>query len=351
MNRGRTGASAQLAALRRILADLFPRETDQRRFVADAGLRAATIGFEASAENTWFNILQRAQQTVGIEAVLRLALASDEGQGNPDLLRFEAGIDLAPLPAPDIKMVQWQGPMGAARTLEKIIGSVSTLVPVSFLALGLERARSVALVKLPDSTSGSGFLIKLPFVASSPTSSVVDDLFVTNHHVLPDANAARAATLLFDYERATSGLTRAPTEVSLAPERFFATSEIDDWTIVATQPGTAACWGAIPLLPVEDLRAGARVNIIQHPGGGEKKLSYLANEVVYVGGDRVQYLTDTEPGSSGSPVFDLQWRLVALHHSGGYMPEPGTSSERTFLRNEGITIDAIVRGLTAAQGG
>ena len=45
--------------LRRVLALLYPRETDQRRIVTDAGLPEAAFGFEASADNTWFNILRR----------------------------------------------------------------------------------------------------------------------------------------------------------------------------------------------------------------------------------------------------------------------------------------------------
>jgi V8-like Glu-specific endopeptidase len=30
----------------------------------------------------------------------------------------------------------------------------------------------------------------------------------------------------------------------------------------------------------------------------------------------VRYAVNTEPGTSGSPVFDKDWRLVALHHLG-----------------------------------
>lgn len=335
MSEGRAWSLQDLVALRRVLADLFPRELDQRRFVADLGLPAGTIAFDPSAENAWFAILQRARQTLGIEALLQHALTTDEGRNSHDLRRIAEGGTLALLPAPDIKALGWRGASGA-RQLEKILGEVSTLVPVSFLALGLERARSVALVRLPDSVSGSGFLI-------------ADDLFVTNHHVVGDREQARAARLVFAFERTTTGLAREGMEVGLVPERFFATSEQDDWTVVATEPGTVARWGALSLAPAEGLSVGVRVNIIQHPGGGEKKLSYLANQVVHVGGDRVQYLTDTEPGSSGSPVFDLQWRLVALHHSGGYLPEPGSTSSRTFLRNEGILIDAVVKGLAAAR--
>jgi len=61
----------------------------------------------------------------------------------------------------------------------------------------------------------------------------------------------------------------------------------------------------------------------------------------------VQYLTDTLPGSSGSPVFDKDWRLVALHHSGGWIPEPG-SRDRVF-RNQGIHVDRVIEVLNQAH--
>ena len=68
---------------------------------------------------------------------------------------------------------------------------------------------------------------------------------------------------------------------------------------------------------------------------------------MFVGEGRVQYLTDTLPGSSGSPVFDKDWRLVALHHSGGWITEPG--SKETFYRNEGIHVDRVGEVLRAAR--
>ncbi|MGE0727561.1 MAG: hypothetical protein AB7O92_04330 [Acidimicrobiia bacterium] len=39
-------------------------------------------------------------------------------------------------------------------------------------------------------------------------------------------------------------------------------------------------------------------------------------------------------------MFDDQWNLVALHHSGGWIPEPSTSS--THFRDEGVLISGIV---------
>ncbi|MEZ4298667.1 MAG: hypothetical protein R3B70_27200 [Polyangiaceae bacterium] len=62
------------------------------------------------------------------------------------------------------------------------------------------------------------------------------------------------------------------------------------------------------------------MNIIQHPGRPEAAL-LLSQHGDVRGEGRVQYLTDTLPGSSGSLVFDKDWRLVALHQSGGWIPE------------------------------
>jgi Trypsin-like peptidase domain len=101
------------------------------------------------------------------------------------------------------------------------------------------------------------------------------------------------------------------------------------------------------MLPLRraSVQTGDHVNIIQHPGGGLKQISLFANVVVFVGGGRVQYLTDTLPGSSGSPVLNANWNVVALHHSGGWLIEPNTGSKTTYYRNEGIMIDRIIDGL------
>jgi hypothetical protein len=58
--------------------------------------------------------------------------------------------------------------------------------------------------------------------------------------------------------------------------------------------------------------------ILQHPRGAALKLALDNRAVIGLtgAGRRVRYRTNTEPGSSGSPVFDQNWNLVALHHSG-----------------------------------
>jgi V8-like Glu-specific endopeptidase len=50
----------------------------------------------------------------------------------------------------------------------------------------------------------------------------------------------------------------------------------------------------------------------------------------------VDYEVDTEPGSSGSPVFNNRWELVALHSRAG-----------TGQFNKGVAISAIADDLPA----
>ena len=55
---------------------------------------------------------------------------------------------------------------------------------------------------------------------------------------------------------------------------------------------------------------------------------------------RVRYTTRTEPGSSGSPCFDIDWNLVALHHSGD--PKYAQFKVKPDW-NEGIPFATIMR--------
>lgn len=56
--------------------------------------------------------------------------------------------------------------------------------------------------------------------------------------------------------------------------------------------------------------------ILQHALGGPLQLGIGQVTAVSVQHPRIFYSTNTEPGSSGSPAFTMDWQLVALHHSG-----------------------------------
>lgn len=67
-------------------------------------------------------------------------------------------------------------------------------------------------------------------------------------------------------------------------------------------------------LQLSDL-LGEPINIIQHPKGREKEIVVYNNRVQEIYSEFIQYETDAEPGSSGSPLLNSQWQLVGIHHS------------------------------------
>ena len=62
----------------------------------------------------------------------------------------------------------------------------------------------------------------------------------------------------------------------------------------------------------------------------------------------VHYRAPTEGGSSGSPVFDDQWDLIALHHGGGNGLKRLDGQAGFYDANEGIYIQRIFDAVRAA---
>jgi V8-like Glu-specific endopeptidase len=320
--------SSILTELRKLLAALYPTEPDQRRLAAEAKLTVGAIPFGSSAYNNWHQILQHAKNNRGVVPLLALAL--EEFPDNEQLARLAEG---QPSRFVDGGPFAWQGPANGRALLEQVVSGKASLVHVSHLALGLERARAVAKIVRADGGSGTAFLVE-------------GDRLVTNHHVLPDAESAARGTAIFNFQKAAAGYDEPAEALKLEPERCFKTSSADDFTVVGVSGAAVSRWGRIELKPSRVVR-GDRVNIIQHPGGGPKQLGLSFDVVAFVGSGRLQYLTDTLPGSSGAPVFDSQWNLVAVHHSGGWLVEPGSSEKRVYFRNEGILVERLIGQLGA----
>ena len=95
------------------------------------------------------------------------------------------------------------------------------------------------------------------------------------------------------------------------------------------------------------LMPGSPLFIVQHLQGSPLQLALDTNAVrsVNANGTRVTYRTNTLPGSSGSPCFDQNWELVALHHSG----DPNFGVAHTPDYNEGILFTAIMALLRQRQ--
>jgi V8-like Glu-specific endopeptidase len=316
-----------LTALNYVLANLYPLTRDSFRIVSAAGIPITHVAFQDKAIDNWFEILSVADKRDKVLEIVKAALK--DYPDDPTLIQAEKG-ELTPDKGPVVdKDVNWKGDL-SADTVEKLMGAQSTLLPITFLEVGLQRAHSVARVRLGNGTLGTGFLID-------------NNIFVTNHHVIQTVEQAKDAIIQFNYQKAATGLDLEPVSFHFDPDSGFKTSKADDWTLVRMKEDANADWGAIKIEQV-DVTKTQWVNIIQHPSGGPKQIALYNNIVAYADEKRVQYLTDTLPGSSGSPVFDSQWRPVALHHSGGWIVEPGT--KKHVFRNEGININLVLAGLT-----
>jgi S1-C subfamily serine protease len=302
-----------------LFASLYPTAREATGVARRAGLPIQFIEAEGAAIIVWSSILGEARKR-GMMAAIEEVVREDY----PGLVISSATPRAGPLAQPRF--------LGPLIDYEKITGAQSTLLPISFLALGMQRARSVMRVACGDKSYGSGFLIDR-------------NLVVTNHHVLRSPSEAAGAHVDFGYELTERGTIREPVSFKLNPALGFHTSEEDDWTVVRVDTDANRDWGAIPLPSTsETVKAEEFVNIIQHPGGGPKQIALYHNVVVFADESRVQYLTDTMRGSSGSPVFDSSWRLVAIHHAEVKRP----ATKQALFCNQGIAMRAFLAGLEKA---
>jgi len=231
--------------------------------------------------------------------------------------------------------------------LERVIGR-RDFADISFLERALAVSRTVAFVRIGRGGSGTGFMV-------SPR------LLMTNNHVLSSTANAADSEAIFDFQLDRLGAPMATRRFALLPNEFFATDEGLDFTLVAVSEtakdgGKLSAYGWNKLYGEQGKAVkDDPVNIIQHPLGQPKQLVLRSNRVVALPDKTpfIHYETDTEPGSSGSPAYNDQWEVIALHHAG--VPEldeddnPVSDSQGRikWVANEGIRVSSLVKAITA----
>ena len=231
--------------------------------------------------------------------------------------------------------------------LERIIDS-SELAPTAFLRKGARKSRAVGRIAIIENGVlvgyGTGFRVSR-------------DLVLTNEHVLESWQAAQSSFIEFDFETEDMYAPPNPVKVQFDISKFFYNNAQLDFALVGLRSIDMAGnpLGDRPWIPLvrESGKAliGERVNIIQHPGGRPQEISVRANKVVDRFDNFLHYVTDTQGGSSGSPVLNDQWILAALHHAG--VPKKDglgnhlydTYGNPVWAANEGVRISSIVAHL------
>jgi hypothetical protein len=100
-------------------------------------------------------------------------------------------------------------------------------------------------------------------------------------------------------------------------------------------------------LPTVNSSPPQKIYVIGHPNGGTLQISFQDNMLLdHDKISKIHYRTPTEGGSSGSPVFNQQWDLIALHHAGSTAMPRLNGFLGTYEANEGIWIQAIANKMT-----
>lgn len=213
--------------------------------------------------------------------------------------------------------------------LERVINRTRDFQFTAFLEQALFVANAVCRISTElgggRKSFGTGFM-------------VTPNLLLTNHHVLPDTETADVSSAEFGYQRNRNGDLTASKIYQLQPGRFYLNDKSLDFALVAVDFGdrdeTSHCVWCPMIRDLGKIITMEHINIIQHPRGEPKQVVIRENRLLdsFDGKDVVlHYEADTEPGSSGSPVFNDQWEVVALHHSG----VPRIDKDGDMLKRDG----------------
>jgi endonuclease G, mitochondrial len=255
-----------------------------------------------------------------------------------------------------------ESPKQANEFFERIIQG-NDLQDVNYLARGEIAAHSIGRIAIRQPSGsragwGTGFLI-------------APGVLLTNHHVLPEARMAERSEVHFAHERDLYGEQVPYASFALLPQKLFHADQKLDFAVVAVAPESIndhrqlSLFGYLPLVGATGkVTDGEWLSIIQHPNGELKQLCVRENKLLKRDDDVLWYSTDTVPGSSGSPVVNNDWFVVALHHSGvadkkdgkvqtmdGRDFDPARDDENRikWIANEGIRVSRIVDALRKAH--
>ncbi|HKQ72322.1 MAG TPA: trypsin-like peptidase domain-containing protein [Blastocatellia bacterium] len=224
---------------------------------------------------------------------------------------------------------------GSSHQLEAVHG-INNLKSISWIEMGIRASRSVCRILIPTPSGakfGTGFLIGLGRV-------------MTNNHVIGSIEEARQAKLEFNYQLSVDASSEPTVRYDLDPDAFFHTSPMGalDYTVAAVRidanKPTLEKWGALMLNADAEPILNELVAVVQHPNGQVKQVVLSASAVVQVKAPLLHYTSDTMGGSSGSPVFNDLWQVIAIHHAAG----PNIGGIPT---NEGILMSSIRPNLGA----
>ncbi|MEM6522446.1 MAG: serine protease [Bacteroidota bacterium] len=222
--------------------------------------------------------------------------------------------------------------VNTGRPQEAVLGP-ENFKQIGWLERAIEASRKVARIKMRGG-SATGFMIS-------------DDILITNNHVFESKGDTISAKIQFNYKMDISDNPVRPDVWECDGNSLFKTNPDLDYSIVKlkTKRGRPAgnVWGYFDVSNKVPVKEKQRVNIIQHPQGRFKEIAFRDNQVRAVSTTYVQYITDTDYGSSGSPVMDDWFDVVALHNQRVRDPQ----APHQWYRNQGFLMSEIYNEIKA----
>ena len=243
-----------------------------------------------------------------------------------------------------------------------------TRLPASFLEGASRTIFSVARLAVPRFFNGER---KYDWLGLGTGWIIAPGIIITNHHVI-EARDKRTPPLGAGEKQATDDdfrMQASSVEVWFDYKQEGKYHKCQGATLLAKSKDENYDYAVLELnekdkvsdrapLPIYSQRPllfrGSRINIPQHSNGDPLKLAIRNNFYVKDGktADFIHYQTDTEPGASGSPICDDQWRVIALHHASTpvdpqFVPQEVRDGHpvKVWQLNEAIMLSAILATL------
>lgn len=183
----------------------------------------------------------------------------------------------------------------------------------------LKVSRNVChILSQTDGTMSTGFLLDGGWL-------------LTNNHVLPTPEVAGNSIARFYFDEDEQGGFKPFQTVRISSADFY-THKVLNFTLTRIKEDDLAELGDLykPEIRTALPDLNEWVTVVQHPLGGPKKVDVQAR-IMEILPDRVVYDAVTEPGSSGSPVFNAAFELLGIHTGKHRVPSTGEFRYKYFI--------------------
>lgn len=303
----------EIEALHQALLSAYPREPDLKRMLrTEMDIRLNTITSGGTQNDIIADLIEALESKDELPELIAAARRK-----NPTNRKLQALGEI--LSTQDLKQgpdFQWRD--DDEKALEGLLGPRRDVNSYDVGFIERMPASAVCRIELAGEDSepiGTGFL-------------VAKDLLLTNYHVIAPERTSDPKELLdkivlrFKYLTPSTGQRAEGRVFRLAADALVAFSPVEsglDYALLRVEERmlTEKEFHPITSRPGALPNRAMNIHVLQHPEGQMMQVSFSNNGVtgVYERDGLIQYVSATSVGSSGSPCFNDQWELVALHHA------------------------------------